>query len=488
LTCKIRTELLQDGLLGLERHLLPAVSRLYGQDALIVTDADANVVYWSRSATRIFGYSAEEMVGNPLSRTIPVELQAKEEKMVNSLVPGALKRYETQRVCRDGRRIAVRASICALGGLADEPAGVLRSEREIPAGPDASVTASHLAAIVESSNDAIVSSDLDGIVTSWNKAAQRLFGYAPEEMIGRSILSIVPEDLHSEEREILRKIRAGKRIDHYETRRIGKDGTVVEVALTISPIRDRFGNVVGSSKIGRDISERKEMERRLIESEKIAATARMAANIAHEINNPLDSVMNLIYLARLNLTASSKARPCLLAAEGELERVSHLARQALGYYRDPGAAVEIHLGTLLEEVLSVYRSKLLAANIAVDCAFDQRRPIKASEDELMQVFSALVVNAIDAMPAGGVLTIETRELAEQGVEILVSDRGTGISTENLPKIFEPFFTTKGHLGTGIGLWVAHQLVEKRGGRIAIDSRTEPTCSGTTVSVFLPFQR
>jgi len=99
-----------------------------------------------------------------------------------------------------------------------------------------------------------------------------------------------------------------------------------------------------------------------------------------------------------------------------------------------------------------------------------------------------VVNAIDAMPNGGVLTIETRELAEQGVEILVSDRGTGISPENLPKVFEPFFTTKGHLGTGIGLWVAHQLVEKRGGRIAIDSRTEPTCSGTTVSVFLPFQR
>ncbi len=488
MTCKIRTDLPQDGLPAMERHLLPAVARLYGQDALIVTDADANVLYWSRSATRIFGYSAEEMVGNPLARAIPVELQAEEEKVVNGLVPGALKRYETQRVCRDGRHIAIVASLCLLGGLAGEPAdGVLRSEREIPAGPDASLAASHLAAIVESSNDAIVSNDLDGIVTTWNKAAHRLFGYTPEEMVGRSILPIVPEDLYAEEREILRKVRAGKRIDHYETRRIGKGGEVVEVALTISPIRDRSGKVVGSSKIARDISGRKETERRLIESEKLAATARMAANIAHEINNPLDSVMNLIYLARLNLTANSKARPCLLAAEGELERVSHLARQALGYYRDPGAAVEIHLGTLLEEVLRIHRSKLLAANIAVDCAFDHRQHIKASEDELMQVFSALVVNAIDAMPAGGVLTIETRELAEQGVEIVVSDRGTGISPEHLPKVFEPFFTTKGRLGTGIGLWVAHQLVERRGGRIAIDSRTETPRSGTTVSVFLPFQ-
>lgn len=488
MTCKIRTDLPQDGLLGMERHLLPAISRLYSQDALIVTDADANVLYWSRSATRIFGYSAEEMVGNPLSIVIPVELQAEEEKAVNGVVPGALKRYETQRVCRDGRRIAILASLSLLGGLAGEPAGVLRSEREIPAGPDASLAASHLAAIVESSNDAIVSNDLDGIVTSWNKAAHRLFGYTAEEMIGRSILPIVPQDLHAEEKEVLRKVRAGKRIDHFETRRIGKGGEVVEVAMTISPIRDRSGKVVGSSKIARDISERKETERRLIESEKLAATARMAANIAHEINNPLDSVMNLIYLARLNLTANSKARPCLLAAEGELERVSHLARQALGYYRDPGAAVEIQLGTLLEEVLRIHRSKLLAANIAVDCAFDHRQHIQASEDELMQIFSALVVNAIDAMPAGGVLTIETRELAEQGVEIVVSDRGTGISPEHLPRVFEPFFTTKGRLGTGIGLWVAHQLVEKRGGRIAIDSRTETPSSGTTVSVFLPFQR
>lgn len=486
--CKVRTELLLDELLAMDGHLLPAVSRLYSQDALIVTDTEANVLYWNRGATRLFGYSAEEMVGNPLSIAIPVELQDEEEKAVTGLIPGALKRYKTQRVCRDGRRIAILASLCFLSGSVGEPAGVLRNEREIPAEPDASLAASHLAAIVESSNDAIISNDLDGIVTSWNKAAQRLFGYTPEEMIGRSILPIVPQDLHDEEREILYKIRAGKRIDHYETRRIAKNGEMVEVALTISPIRDRSGNVVGSSKIARDISERKETERRLLESEKLAATARVAANIAHEINNPLDSVMNLIYLARLNLTANSKARPCLLAAEGELERVSHLARQALGYYRDPGAAVEIHLGTLLEEVLRVYRSKLLAANIAVDCAFDHRRHIKASEDELMQIFSALVVNAIDAMPAGGVLTIKTRELAEHGVEILVSDRGTGISPEHLPKVFEPFFTTKGRLGTGIGLWVAHQLVEKRGGRIAIESRTETPCSGTTVSVFLPFQR
>lgn len=214
----------------------------------------------------------------------------------------------------------------------------------------------------------------------------------------------------------------------------------------------------------------------------------MAANIAHEINNPLDSVTNLIYLARIGLSAGSKARQYLITAENELERVSHLARQALGYYRDPGTAVEIHLGALLEEVLRVQQSKLLAANVAVDCTFTDQRPLIASSDELMQIFSNLITNAVEAMPGGGVLTIKTREVGDDGIEVLVRDRGTGISSENLARVFEPFFTTKGSRGTGIGLWVAQQLLQERGGSISIESKTEGADKGTTVTVFLPFKK
>jgi PAS domain S-box-containing protein len=383
--------------------------------------------------------------------------------------------------------VQVLASVSAIHDDRGTWIGVLRIEREIPLARGIDEAQSRLAAIVESSDDAIVSKNLDGIVTSWNQAASRLFGHSAEEMIGQSILKIIPRELHAEESEILARIRAGQRIEHYETRRVRKDGQTVEVSLTISPIRDRAGKVIGSSKIAREISERKRMERRLIQSEKLAATGRMAATIAHEINNPLDSVMNLVYLARTSVAGNSKALPYLLSAERELERVSHIARQTLGYYRDTGPHSEIHLEELIEDVLSVYRTRLLGGNVAVDCAFAHLRTVSASRDELMHVFSNLITNAVDAMPDGGVLTIQTRDIDDKGVEIQVHDRGTGISAENLDRIFEPFFSTKRQRGTGIGLWVARQLLEKRGASISIQSETRIPENGTTVSVFIPFQ-
>src|SRR5262249_48636313 len=147
-------------------------------------------------------------------------------------------------------------------------------------------------ALVDSADDAIVSKDLNGIVTSWNRAAENIFGYTAEEMCGQPILRIIPEDLRYEEVEILRKLRAGERIDHYETTRRKKNGELIQVSVTISPIIDQNGTVIGASKIAHDISDRKRVEQMLIQSEKLAATGRMAAAIAHEINNPLESLIN----------------------------------------------------------------------------------------------------------------------------------------------------------------------------------------------------
>ncbi len=217
-----------------------------------------------------------------------------------------------------------------------------------------------LAAIVASSDDAIISKNLNGIITSWNEAAGRIFGYTAEEMVGQSILRLIPEELQYQEDEILRKLRAGERIDHYETVRVRKNGEKIEISVTISPVRDSTGRIVGASKIARDISIRKQMERLLMQSEKLAATGRMAATIAHEINNPLESLMNLIFLARNSSESNEAAHAYLVIAEKELERVSHLARQTLGYYRGNGAPVEVHPKEIMEDVLTVYHAKLLA--------------------------------------------------------------------------------------------------------------------------------
>jgi len=348
---------------------------------------------------------------------------------------------------------------------------------------------SRLAAIVDSADDAIISKDLNGIIRTWNPGATRMFGYTAEEAVSRSILMLIPEDLQYEEAQILAKLRAGERIDHYETVRRKKNGDTFEVSITVSPIRDESGAVTGASKIARDISDRRRIERLLLQSEKLSATGRMAASIAHEINNPLESLINLIYLARLSTDADSKARSYLLTAEEELERISHLARQTLGYYRDTTAPVEVQLHELIRNVMTVYHSRIVATGIEVDVRFNDLQKVVASKGELLQVFSNVIANAIDSMPQGGKLHIATRKVIVSkgaGLEVTIRDSGTGIQAENLTMIFEPFFTTKGERGTGIGLWVTKHLIEARGGQISVASSMEPRHSGTTITIFIPF--
>lgn len=358
-----------------------------------------------------------------------------------------------------------------------------------PNGPPAFDPRVHLAAIVDSADDAIISKNLHGVVTSWNEGARKIFGYTAEEMIGHSILKLIPKELQHEEDEILNKIRAGERIDHYETTRQKKSGEAVEVSVTISPIKDSSGAVIGASKIARDISDRKRVASLVLQAEKLAATGRMAASIAHEINNPLESLMNIIYLARIYSQNDSKVHQLLLTAEGEVERVAHIARQTLGYYKDTSIPDELHIHDLLENVLTVYNSKMLAAGISVDSRFDDSRKIVVSKGEMLQAFSNIIANAIDAMPHGGRLAVSAVGVSRpsgDGIEIVVQDSGGGIEQENLAKIFEPFFTTKGSLGTGIGLWVTRQLIEKRGGTIDMTSSTAPRMSGSTLTIFIPY--
>jgi PAS domain S-box-containing protein len=346
-----------------------------------------------------------------------------------------------------------------------------------------------LASIVESSDDAIISKDLNGIITSWNRAAGRIFGYAPEEIIGTPVLRLIPPELHEEEVLIMQRLRAGERMEHFETVRMRKDGKTFAVSLTLSPIVNADGVVIGSSKIVREISDRKEMERLLLDTEKIVAAGRMAATIAHEINNPLEAVVNLIYLARLSPSVNEQVRDYLKLAEQEIERVGLIARQTLGFFRETDATVKLPVSELLDEVLTVYRTKLAHSRIDVERDYVPSPPLTMHRGELTQVFANLVSNAIDAMPDGGGLKVSVAPEGvppEDGVRVKMRDHGTGISNELLEKIFEPFFTTKQYRGTGIGLWISRQLIEDHMGSIDVTSRTSPPEQGTCFSIFLPY--
>ena len=358
-----------------------------------------------------------------------------------------------------------------------------------PADTSTDRTAALLASIVESSDDAILSKDLDGTITSWNGAAERIFGYTSAEMVGCSILKLIPGDLHSEEAEILKKLRAGGRIDHFETMRLKKNGELLHVSLTISPVKDDTGRVTGVSKILRDISERKAMEKTLMRTEKFAATEKMAATIAHEINNPLEALVNLVYLAKASVNDPETAVGYLATAEEELARIAQIAKQSLGYFRDSVGAKQTSLERLIREVLRTYEPRLRAAGVVVEMGFDAVPEIVVRQGEMLQVISNLLVNSLHSMPNGGVLRVATTsgEIdSKAAVVFSVEDNGTGIAAENLGRIFEPFYTTRTDIGTGVGLWVSKQFVEGHGGRINVESRTGDA-SGTKFSILLPIE-
>jgi PAS domain S-box-containing protein len=341
-------------------------------------------------------------------------------------------------------------------------------------------------AIIASSEAVILSKDLNGTITSWNDAATRVFGYSAEEMVGASILKLIPEHLHSDEKTIIENVRAGRRIEHFETVRLAKDGRLIDVSLTVSPIKDEEGLVIGASKILRDISSRKRMEQSVLQAEKIAATGRMAATIAHEVNNPLEAVMNLHYLLRAKIT-DDEGRGFLATAEEEIGRVSHIAKQTLGYYREHAAASLASVADIAEHALTIYEPRCTAACIEIKKAIGYSAKILLRRGEMMQVISNLIANSIYAMPKGGTLSLSVSDAlsAGDGIVLTVEDDGVGIAPADLPQVCDAFFTTRATVGTGIGLFVAKQFVQGHGGRISIESDSESEKHGTTVRVFLP---
>jgi len=239
--------------------------------------------------------------------------------------------------------------------------------------------------------------------------------------------------------------------------------------------------------IFQEITQRKASEEALIRQEKLAAAGRLAATIAHEINNPLAAITNLIYIVKGDPTLSDAGRKYIELAQDELTRAAEIAKQTLGFYKENTEPVRFNVADVVEEVLSVY-ARRLPAHIKLEKEFRGRTEIEALKGEIRQVISNLLSNAVYALEKGGVLKISVRPEklhSREGALIQVSDNGNGIGPEHRKRLFEPFFTTRKEIGTGLGLWVVHQIVHKHGGTIEVDSSTEPDRHGTCFTVFLP---
>lgn len=339
---------------------------------------------------------------------------------------------------------------------------------------------------------ALVQLDPELRFTSWNPGAERIFGYSSEEALGKPFsLLLSPEDREAPIpcTDIPSLESSGRNED---TRwLVHKDGTRIWARWVTEPIRNQDGQVIGLAKVLHDETERLKAETSLRQSEKLAVVGRMASSIAHEINNPLEAVMNLVYLARRGVV-SPEVGEMLQQAERELARVSHITTATLSFHRQTTAQHVVDIEEILESVLVLHEGRLKSTQVATERRYSRHPSISCQAVEVRQVIANLVSNAIDAMLKNGDvrrLVVRVRKAAdpvtgEEGVRVMIADSGVGIQQSMRKHVFEPFFTTKSATGTGLGLWLSSETVAKHHGTLRFRSRTHGSYRGTVFSLFL----
>ena len=327
---------------------------------------------------------------------------------------------------------------------------------------------------------------------TWSDEISALHGVPPGKFDGRYeswLQTIEPEDREAVHRAVARAISTGAEFEVQYRLRPNETGARWMEAR--GQVIASSGTPIRMSGIAMDITARKLSEEALRTSEKLAATGRLAATIAHEVNNPLAAVTNLLYLLRVHPPLDPMAKEYVATAEAELSRVTHITRQTLGFYRESTMAVETDPVQLVEEVFGVYSRQIEERGISIRRQYEFEGSIRAFPGELRQVVANLVCNAVEAAPDDGTIRVHVFRdgMAKlgAGLRIVIADNGAGIPDEIRPRIFEPFFTTKGERGTGLGLWVTRGIIEKHGGSIRFRSSRRSEAHGTCFSIFLPFE-
>ena len=348
-----------------------------------------------------------------------------------------------------------------------------------------------LRGILDNSPNAVFMKDNDGRYVLVNHCYAELLGLPEGEIRGKTDAELFSCDYASTYQENEAQVRRARGPLQFEEQVPFHNGVHTRLANRF-PLFDPSGKEEGVCTVCTDITERKQSEEMLRRTEKLAAAGRLAAAIAHEINNPLEALMNLIYLVQQQSELGDHTRTLLLTAEQELNRVSHIARQTLAFYRETSSPTDLDLAETVKGLIALYSNKVQQRAIKIDFASDGRCPVQAIRGEMSQVFSNLLSNAIDATRHGGRIRIRVRTSrdwsrpAVAGVKVTIADTGCGIPRENLARIFDPFFTTKDDgTGTGLGLWVVQNILLKHDTCIRIRSTVGPRKSGTTMTVFVP---
>ena len=378
-----------------------------------------------------------------------------------------------------------------LGDLTKAFNGMVASLREQRAG--LSETLALLDSLLANAPIGFAFFDRDERYVRINKFLADINGVPLGEHIGHRVTEILSPDMSAAFREILQRVFAtGEAVRDVEMHGAMPSTPTAQRSWLISfyPIRTADNRVRWVGAVVVEITERRQSEEILRRTEKLAAAGRLAASVAHEINNPLEAVTNLLYLLRNHPGLDAEAVHYADTAQSELARVAHLTQQTLRFYRQSTHPVETNLAELMDSVLLLHHGRTSASRIEIELKYSAKTRILCFAGELRQLFANLITNALDAMPEGGRLKISVRDSTSgvdsnvKGIRVTVADSGSGMSPETRSRIFEPFFTTKEATGTGLGLWVSAEIIAKHSGIVRVHSRTGTHC-GTVYMIFFP---
>jgi PAS domain S-box-containing protein len=447
-------------------------------DAIISKSLDGGIITsWNKSAERIFGYTAEEAIGRPITILIPPARLSEETEILTKLRRGErVDHIETVRMRKDGRLIDVSLTISPVRDEAGHIIGASKIAREITERKRADRARWLLSAIVESSDDAIISKSLEGgVITSWNKSAERLFGYTAEEAIGQPVTILTPPDRIDEEPEIISRLRRGERVEHIDTVRMRKGGGLIDISLTISPVHDSAGNIVGASKVARDISESKRLIAELQRANEVLE--QFAYSASHDLQEPLRTVKicSEVLQSEYGEQLGSKGAEILEFLHSGASRMENLLRDLLAYVRvtkfeKPSA--DSDATQAFEDTLESLSANISESNASVTAGPLPR--VRVDLAHLHQLFQNLIANAIkyrdpQRPPVVGV----SAERQKSQWRFSVRDNGIGIEPQYTSMIFGLFkrlHDNEKYSGTGLGLSICQRIVEQYGGRIWVESK------------------
>jgi len=448
---------------------------------IVIWNLEGQILDANDAFLRMVGYDREDLVSGRIRWTelTPTEWRDRDVQAVEDLKTiGTMQPFEKEYFRKDSSRVPV-----LIGGASFEEGGNqgVAFVLDLTERKRAEQAVQRLASIVESSNDAIASKDLNGIITSWNKGAEQLFGYAAAEIIGKPVTILIPPERYDEEPFILERIRRGEGVDPYETVRRRKDGTLVDISLTVSPIKNADGRIIGASKIARDISERKraedafrEVQMELAHANRVATMGQLTASIAHEVNQPLAATVTNAQAALRWLGGRAPDLEEVRQALARIIKDGHRAGDVVDriralIHKAPPRRDRLDINAAIRELIELTRGEAVKNGVSVRTQLADGLPlIHGDRVQLQQVILNLIINAVEAISgvSEGVrdLLISTGKAESSGVLVAVKDWGPGLAPAGLERLFEAFYTTKPG-GLGMGLSICRSIIDAHGGRL-----------------------